>query len=146
MFGPALLIAPVVEQGRTERAVYLPQGADWYNFWTNECFHGGQTITVSAPIDTIPVFVRAGSIIPLGSAVESTNEKQTVARVRVYAGADGEFDLYRDDGNTYAYENGDYQLTRLHWDDQADKLTESGAPFSSTNGPFAMEVIGAKPK
>ena len=146
MFGPALLIAPVVEQGRTERQVYLPAGADWYNFWTNERFHGGQTIAVSAPIDTLPIFVRAGSILPLGSAVESTNEKQTVAHVRVYAGADGQFDLYRDDGNTYAYENGDFELTHLHWDDHSGKLTETGSPFRNTNGPFELQVIGAKPR
>ena len=144
MFGPALLIAPVVEQGRVERTVYLPEGADWYNFWTNERFHGGQTITVSAPIDTIPIFVRAGSILPLGSTIESTNEKQTVAHIRVYAGANGEFDLYRDDGNTYAYESGNYQLTHLHWDDEAGKLTESGSPFESRNGPYQLDVIGAK--
>ena len=61
MFGPALLVAPVVEQGSTTRQVYLPAGTDWYNFWTNEKVHGGQTITVSAPIDTLPLFVRAGS-------------------------------------------------------------------------------------
>jgi alpha-D-xyloside xylohydrolase len=144
MFGPALLIAPVVEQGTTTRKVYLPAGADWYNFWTNERVHGGQTITVNAPIDTLPIFVRAGSILPLGSAVESTNEKQTVAKVRVYAGADSMFDLYRDDGNTYAYENGDYQLTHLHWDDGAGKLTETGSPFRTVNGPYELEVIGAK--
>ncbi len=65
MFGPALLVAPVTEQGRTSRQVYLPAGTDWYNFWTNERLHGGQTITVDAPIDTLPLFVRAGSILPL---------------------------------------------------------------------------------
>ena len=72
MFGPALLVAPVIEQGRVSREVYLPAGVDWYNFWTNERVHGGQTITVAAPIDTIPIFVRAGSILPLGQPIEST--------------------------------------------------------------------------
>ena len=76
MFGPALLVAPVTEQGATTRSVYLPAGADWYNFWTNERLHGGQRVTVAAPIDTIPLFARAGSILPLGSTVESTNETQ----------------------------------------------------------------------
>ena len=74
MFGPAFLVAPVTEQGATSREVYLPAGADWYNYWTNERFKGGQTITVAAPIDTLPLFVRAGSIIPLGAAIESTSE------------------------------------------------------------------------
>jgi alpha-D-xyloside xylohydrolase len=68
MFGPAFLVAPVTDQGATSREVYLPAGTDWYNFWTNERVKGGQTITVAAPIDTIPLFVRAGSIIPLGAA------------------------------------------------------------------------------
>jgi alpha-D-xyloside xylohydrolase len=76
MFGPALLVAPVVEQGMTSRQVYLPAGTDWYNVWTNEKVHGGQAVTVSAPIDTLPLFVRAGSILPMGVPVESTNEKQ----------------------------------------------------------------------
>ena len=66
MYGPAFLVAPVTEQGATQRAVYLPAGCDWYNYWTNERFHGGQTITADAPIDTLPLFVRAGSIVPLG--------------------------------------------------------------------------------
>ena len=69
MYGPAFLVAPVTEQGATQRKVYLPAGCDWYNYWTNERLHGGQTITVDAPIDTLPLFVRAGSIVPLGSEV-----------------------------------------------------------------------------
>ena len=127
MFGPALLVAPVTEQGATTRSVYLPAGTDWYNFWTNERVHGGQRIMVAAPIDTIPVFVRAGSIVPMGSAVESTNERQAIASVRVYPGADGHFTLYSDDGKTYAYEQGQHDITELHWDDATGKLTESGA-------------------
>ncbi len=132
MFGPALLVAPVTEQGVTSRQVYLPAGPEgpdrtlWYNFWTNERLHGGQTVTVSAPIDIIPVFVRAGSILPLGSVVESTNEKQTVASLRVYPGADGSFDLYTDDGATYAYEQGHSQTSHLHWSDSTHKLTHTG--------------------
>ena len=78
MFGPAFLVAPVTEQGATSRQVYLPAGADWYNYWTNERMKGGQTITVQAPIDTIPLFVRAGSIIPLGAPVESTHQAQAI--------------------------------------------------------------------
>jgi len=66
-----------------------------------------------------------------------------VTKVRVYAGADGGFDLYSDDGSTYAYENGNFQLTHLRWDDGAGKLTESGSPFKAANGPYALEVIGA---
>src|SRR3569833_2267381 len=85
------------------------------------------TVDVAAPIETIPVFVRAGSIVPLGSAVESTHEKQAIAKVRVYPGADGEFTLFSDDGTTYAYEKGAGSVTRLHWDDAKQKLTHDGA-------------------
>jgi alpha-D-xyloside xylohydrolase len=82
---------------------------------------------VAAPIDTIPLFVRAGSIVPLGSAVESTHQKQTVAKVRVFSGANADFTLFDDDGNTYAYENGGGTLTRLHWDQAGKRLTRNGA-------------------
>jgi alpha-D-xyloside xylohydrolase len=113
MFGPAFLVAPVTEQGATSRVVYLPAGADWYNYWTNERVRGGQTVKVDAPIDTLPLFVRAGSILPFGEP----------ARLRVYPGADADFALYDDDGRTYAYEKGAGKVTRLHWDDAAGKLS-----------------------
>ncbi|WP_353064395.1 glycoside hydrolase family 31 protein [Tunturibacter psychrotolerans] len=140
MFGPALLVAPVTEQGSTSRAVYLPAGTDWYNYWTNAKVHGGQTITVDAPIDTIPLFVRAGSILPLGSAIESTNEDQKIDRVRIYPGADGDFDLYRDDGNTYNYEKGQFQITHLHWSNATGKLTHSGPDAWSIPDDSVVEV------
>jgi len=126
MFGPALLVAPVVTQGSTSREVYLPAGIDWYNYWTNERVHGGQTITVVAAIDTIPLFVKAGSILPMGVAVESTYGKQAIEKVKVYAGADAQFVLYDDDGTTYAYEKGENRITTLKWDDAARKLTQNG--------------------
>jgi len=142
MFGPALLVAPVTEQGATKRSVYLPTGTDWFNFWTNERLHGGQWITASAPIDTIPLFVREGSILPLGSTVESTEEKQTIAKIRVYPGANGRFTLYDDDGRTYAYEHGESTLTDLRWDDAAGKLTHTGAKAWTTPDSSIVEVIG----
>ncbi len=143
MFGPALLVAPVTDQGMTTRAVYLPAGTDWYNFWTNERLHGGQTVQVSAPIDTLPLFVRAGSILPLGTAVESTNDAQKIASLRVYPGADGDFELYRDDGNTYAYEHGAFELSHLHWDDATHKLSHTGAPVGFATANEAVDVVTA---
>lgn len=77
---------------------YLPSGTDWYNFWTNERLKGGQTITASAPIDTIPLFVRAGSILPLGTPILSTDDKQELEKIRVYPGANGDLALHSDDG------------------------------------------------
>jgi len=127
MFGPAFLVAPVTEQGATSRTVYLPAGTDWYNYWTQERLHGGQTIKADAPIETLPLFVRAGSIVPVGEPVSSTNETQKLAQVTVYAGADGDFTLYSDDGKTYAYENGASSVTPLHWDDTARRLSGADA-------------------
>jgi alpha-glucosidase (family GH31 glycosyl hydrolase) len=78
----AFLVAPVMEQGVTDRAVYLPAGCDWYNFWTNERLQGGQTIEADAPINTLPLFVKAGSIVPLGTEVQSAQQPQMIASVR----------------------------------------------------------------
>jgi len=142
MFGPAFLVAPITDQGSTRREVYLPAGADWYNYWTNERVHGGQTITVQAPVDTIPLFVRAGSIVPLGAPVESTHEQQAIAKVRVYPGADASFTLFTDDGKTYAYESGAGSVTHLRWDDAAQKLTHEGAAAWSKADADIVHVAG----
>ena len=144
MFGPALLVAPVSEQGATHRPVYLPAGTDWYNFWTKEKYHGGQTITADAPIDTLPLFVRAGSIIPIGSDVESASQKQTIAKVEVWPGADADFVLFQDDGDTYTYEKSGGDVTKLHWDDGAQCLSHSGAAPWSQPDSALLEVIHAR--
>jgi alpha-D-xyloside xylohydrolase len=142
MFGPAFLVAPVTEQGATSRSVYLPAGADWYNYWTNQRLRGGQTVKVNAPIDTLPLFVRAGSIVPVGEPVESTSQTQKLAKVRVYRGANGAFTLYDDDGKTYAYENGDSRITRLTWNDATGRLSHEG--FQAWTGPDTgiLEIVG----
>ena len=127
MFGPAFLVAPVTQQGQTSRRVYLPAGNDWYDFWTNEKVKGGQTITVAASIDTIPVFVAAGSIIPLGAAIQNTATPQPIEEIRVYPGRDADFAVYDDDGVTNDYETGKGNLTRLHWDDSRRQLSTKGA-------------------
>ena len=144
MFGPALLVAPVVEQGMTSRSVYLPAGTDWYNFWTNERVRGGQTITVAAPIDVIPLFVRAGSVLPLGEPVESTNTRQRIAKLRVYPGADADFEVYRDDGTTYDYEQGKFELTKLHWSEAEHQLTRSGAALDVVAEKELIEVVSER--
>ncbi len=141
MFGPAFLVAPVTEQGATSRAVYLPAGADWYNYWTNERLHGGQTIQVDAPIERLPLFVRAGSILPLGDAIESTSQVQKIAKVRVYPGADAGFALYQDDGTTYAYEHGDSRVTHLHWNDATRTLGHQGAPAWTVPDSEIVDVV-----
>jgi len=142
MFGPAFLVAPVTTQGATSREVYLPAGADWYNYWTDERFQGGQTITVQAPIDTLPLFVRAGSIVPLGAPVDSTHQVQAIEKVRVYPGADATFTLFSDDGMTYAYEKGAGSISKLHWDEASHKLTHDGAAAWSGPDAAIVEVAG----
>ncbi len=142
MFGPAFLVAPVTDQGATSRQVYLPAGTDWYNFWSRERVNGGQTITVPAPIDTIPLFIRAGSIVPLGSPVESTHQSQSIEKIRVYPGADADFTLFSDDGTTYAYENGAGSVTRLHWNEKEHKFTPVGAAASTLLDDRILEVVG----
>jgi alpha-D-xyloside xylohydrolase len=143
MFGPAFLVAPITEQGATSRSVYLPAGSDWYNYWTNERVKGGQAVTVTAPIDTIPLFVRAGSIIPLGAAVESTHQQQAIASVRVYPGASSDFTLYNDDGKTYAYEQGKSSITNLHWDDAAHRFTHDGARVWTDSDSALVKIVGS---
>jgi alpha-D-xyloside xylohydrolase len=126
MFGPAFLVAPMTEQGRETRQVYLPADSDWYNYWTNEKVKGGQTVTVAAPIDIIPLFVRAGSIIPMGIDIQNTATAQSLKEIRVYPGNAAEFTLYDDDGVSYDYEKGKGRTTHLRWDDRTRELTADG--------------------
>ncbi|HEX7799046.1 MAG TPA: TIM-barrel domain-containing protein, partial [Asticcacaulis sp.] len=141
MFGPAFLVAPVTEQGQTEKSVYLPAGSDWYNYWTNQKLTGGQWVKTAAPIDQIPVFVKAGSIVPVGSDIPSTATKQTITALKVYPGANGGFSLYDDDGHTYDYETGKgVTASQLTWDDATGKLSATGALAKSAAG--LVQVIG----
>jgi len=143
MFGPAFLVAPVTEQGQTEKDVYLPAGSDWYNFWTKEKLAGGRWVKVAAPIDQIPVFVKAGSIVPIGADIQSTATKQAIAEIQVYPGKDGEFSLYDDDGVSYDYEKGKSTLTRLRWNDGNGKLTASGGDAGLARAlPGLVKVVG----
>jgi len=145
MFGPDFLVAPVTRQGQTRKRVYLPAGTDWYDYWTNARVAGGQTITVDAPIERIPVFVRAGSILPLGKVVPSTATPQGIDRIKVYPGRDADFYLYDDDGVSYAYERGGGRLTHLHWDDAAHRLSSTGSGKILTR-PVGdlLEVVSAR--
>ena len=135
MFGPAFLVAPVVEQGRTRRRVYLPAGTAWIDYWSHERHAGGQTIVAAAPIDTIPLFVREGAIVPHGEDIQHTRQKQVRIELRVYEGADGRFNLYRDDGVTYRYEQGDYTLIRIRWDDARKQIHVEGDSEGLFAGP-----------
>lgn len=125
MFGPALLVSPVTTYRARNRSVYLPQNAGgWYDFWSGSSAKGGQTIDAAAPYDAIPLYVKAGSIIPTGPDLQSTTEKPAdPITIHVFAGADGDFSLYEDDGLDYRYENGAFARIPIHWDDAAKTLT-----------------------
>ena len=122
MFGPSLLVAPVTEQGASSREVYLPGGCDWYCFWSGKKLSGGQTINVSTPVDTLPLFVKAGSIIPMGEVLTDSGKEQQNIEIHVYPGGDVIFSLYSDDGKTYDYEKGDYSLIRFTWNEEKQEV------------------------
>ncbi|MEO6550478.1 MAG: TIM-barrel domain-containing protein [Ferruginibacter sp.] len=124
MFGKSLLVAPVTEPDVTEWSVYLPKATAWYDFWTGKRFDGGQTIKTAAPQDKIPVFVKAGSIVPMGKFLQYTSEKpMDTLEIRVYTGADGQFTLYNDEGDNYNYEKGKYKVIPIKWNEQQKTLT-----------------------
>jgi len=124
MFGKAFLVAPVTEAGATQRDVRLPEFPLWYDFWTGSVYRGGQTIRADAPLDKIPLFVKAGSIVPLGPVVQYAREKEKEPlEIWVYEGANGAFTLYEDEGDNYNYEKGMYATVSFTWDDENKTLT-----------------------
>ena len=124
MFGEAFLVAPVVQDAVSARDVYLPEGTAWTDFWTGEQLDGGQTVNKRASMDIIPLYVRAGSILPWGPDVQYSGEKPwNDLEIRVYPGADGSFTLYEDEGDNYNYENGAYAEIPFTWDDDTQTLT-----------------------
>ncbi|MEI6948106.1 TIM-barrel domain-containing protein [Paraflavisolibacter sp. H34] len=124
LFGKAFLVAPVTEPGVSEWGVYLPRATDWYDFWTGRRFGGGQTIKTAAPQDKIPVFVKAGAIVPMGGYQQYSSEKaMDTLEIRVYPGADGHFNWYSDEGDNYNYEKGKYALVPFAWNEKEQTLT-----------------------
>ena len=117
MFGPSLLVNPVVHASQDTRTLYLPPGG-WTDFWTGEQWTGGRWVSVASPIEFIPLFVRAGAILPMGPEVQYANQDPFgPTELRVYRGADATFDLYEDAGDGYGYEQGEYAIVPIRWDD-----------------------------
>jgi len=99
---------------------YLPAGADWYDFWTNEKHTGGKTVEKACPLNILPLYIRAGSILPMGPVMQYATEKPDAPyEIRMYPGADAKFTLYEDDNETYNYEKGQYAVYDIVWDDSA---------------------------
>jgi alpha-D-xyloside xylohydrolase len=141
MFGPAFLVNPVTEPmyslsanvpAEKTRKVYLPRTADWYDFWTGKTLAGGQTLDAPAPIETLPLYVRAGSIIPMGPFLQYATEKPAdPIELRIYTGADGEFTIYEDENDNYNYEKGVFSTIQIQWNESAKTLT-----FGKRTGSF----------
>ena len=133
LFGPAFLVAPMTEFKARERQVYLPAGTLWYDYYSGRSLEGGQTITAAAPYERMPLFVRAGSIVPTGPAIQHTEEgKGGPITLHVYTGADGSFSIYEDDGVSRQYLNGAWSRIPLAYDEATKTLTigsrEGGYP------------------
>jgi alpha-glucosidase/alpha-D-xyloside xylohydrolase len=123
LWGRDILVAPVTERGAAEWTLYLPEG-QWYDFWTSERQSGGREITRTVDLATMPLYVRAGAIVPLDPVRQHTGETvNEPTSVRIYTGADGKFRWYEDDGASLEYERGQFAWTRLTWDDEARRLT-----------------------
>lgn len=161
MFGKSILVCPVTEAMYTKkeeslppanfseiksRKLYLPNGTKWVDFWTGETFSGGQYIDKAAPIDIIPLYVKAGSILPLGPFVQFANEKQEPLEIRIYPGADGTFVLYDDEKDNYNYEKGMFATIKFNWEDKTKTLTiekrEGSYPGMKKQLQFNIVLVG----
>ena len=168
MFGKSLLVAPVTEKMYVKpvaangkdtvyaedfsaiktKQVYLPAGTNWFDFWTGEKYNGGQTISKAAPLDILPLFVKAGTILPVGPQVQyATEKKWDDLEIRIYPGADGHFVLYEDENDNYNYEKGAYTEIDFNWNDKTHSLTisERKGAFNSMlqNRKFRIAVNGS---
>jgi alpha-D-xyloside xylohydrolase len=149
LFGPALLVCPVTEPmyydtgsrplsvASKSRPVYLPLGPGWFDFWTGSFYPGGQLISADAALDTIPLFACAGSIVPLTEVMQYVGEVPDAPyEIRVYTGADADFELYEDEGDGYGYEHGLYAFVPLHWREDVGEFT-----LAARQGAFPGLVI-----
>lgn len=149
MFGKDLLVSPVLDPGVEKSSVYLPEtNCGWYDFWTEEHFAAGQKTEADAKLDRIPVFVPAGSILPLGPTKQYIAEKpDDPIEIRVYPGADASFTFYEDEGTNYDYEKGRFSTIALKWNDSASELQigERTGSFSAmlANRRFEVHLAGS---
>jgi alpha-D-xyloside xylohydrolase len=136
LFGKAFLVAPVSSYKARERDVYLPAGADWYDFNSGKLLKGGQTVKAAAPLSRMPLYVRAGSIVPVGPEIQySTEAPGAPITLYVFTGADGNFDLYEDDGVSYGYEKGQFSYIPMRFDAAKNTLVIGARSGSFTGMP-----------
>ena len=149
MFGDRMMVCPVHSpmyfgtEGDVPgtRKVWFPAGCDWYDIDTGVRYEGGTYAEVDAPLEKIPVFVRAGSVIPMTKAALSVAELSEEIVLHVYPGADGEFTLYEDAGDGYGYESGEYTLTGFVWNDETHKLYINGEEFKGDTERFKLLIV-----
>jgi alpha-D-xyloside xylohydrolase len=147
LFGDSLLVNPVVERNATTRTVVLPSGDNWVDFWSGKASSGGETITADAPLDRIPIMVKAGSIVPLGPIVQSAAEPDDPLEIRIYRGKDADFELYEDGGDGYSYEHGARTTIHLHWDEhrQALSIGDRTGSFPGMRTRHTFRLVLVKP-
>jgi alpha-glucosidase/alpha-D-xyloside xylohydrolase len=140
LWGRDILVAPVVEKGATERKIYLPRGV-WHDWWTGERIEGGREITRKVDLETIPLYVRAGAVVPMGPVKQYTGEKvDEPLLAAVYPGASGGFLLYEDAGNGFGYRKGEWMGIQMAWNDARRTLGLRLAPGSRMVGPASRPV------
>lgn len=140
MWGKNLLVAPVVEKGATVRRIYLPPGS-WFDFWTGERIEGGREISRAVELETLPLFVRAGAILPLGPVKQFVDEKvDGPLFVTIYPGKDASFLLYEDDGRSFNFRKGDWMGIAMTWNDEHRKLDMALAPGSRMLAPAPRTI------
>jgi alpha-D-xyloside xylohydrolase len=161
LFGQALLVCPVTKPMYYDaqskpicdaakcRSVYLPAGTAWVDFWTDRVHEGGQAITADAPLEIMPLFVRAGSILPMTEPMQFVDEHPAAPyEIRVYQGADGAFTIYEDAGDGYDYERGAFALVKLSWNDRLGELSigerKGRFPGLATQREYRLVFISAR--
>ncbi len=148
IWGESILVAPVLEPGASQRTTYLPQGA-WWDYWTNSRVDGGREVTREVDLETMPLYVKAGAILPIGPVKQYAQEESTEPlTLRVYPGADGTLSLYDDDGSTFNYQQGDFTRVACIWDDKQRTLTLKPDPKGKRSKPkvLAIEIAGTPEK
>jgi alpha-glucosidase/alpha-D-xyloside xylohydrolase len=140
LWGRDFLVAPIVEKDAQAREVYLPRGR-WYDFWTGESIEGSRVVRRAVDLETMPLYVRAGAVVPMGPVRQFAQEAvEGPLTLVVYAGADGEGELYEDDGTTFDHERGAFTRFRCRWSNASRRLTITLVPGSRAAKPRSIEI------
>ena len=147
MFGPSILVNPVVKPDVDSRPVYLPKATAWIDFWTGQQSAGGQQVNASAPLDRMPLYVRAGSILPLARVKQDAMQPDNDIELRIYRGANGSFNLYEDQGDGYGYEKGDFSVIPIEWNESSRTLAvgKRAGAFKGMQSTKRFHIVWVRP-